>query len=96
VRGVFEDPSVAEEVDQARDKWIRADDVWTAVTWVLARDPTVGYPLSESGSVRAFTYDGARSAKMPTVVVVYTIDATDITIRATTWSDAKFPAAGHA
>jgi hypothetical protein len=96
VLGVFEDPAVATEVDDARDKWNRADDVWMAVTWVLARDPHVGYPLTEGGASRAFTYEGARSAQMPTVVVLYTIGATDITIKATTWTDAKSPAAGRA
>jgi hypothetical protein len=50
------------------------------VTWALARDPTVGEPLSESGKARAFTFHGARSIDMPTITVLYEIQPTLIII----------------
>ncbi len=71
VRDVAEEPSVTEDVEDAKLQWPRAQDVWDTITWVLARDPEIGVPVYESGAYRAFTYEGARSGNLPTATVLY-------------------------
>ena len=49
MREVVESSEVMSAVDDAESMWTRFDDAWSAVTWVLSRDPTVGSPLTEGG-----------------------------------------------
>lgn len=88
MRGVFLDISAQFEVDSACVKWERGEHVWRTVELILAHDPEVGTPSSESGATRSFTWEGAYSARLPTVTVIYTFNKTDVTVQATRWSDA--------
>lgn len=42
MRSIREEPDVQRAVDEACDRWERAQEAWDALTWVLARDPTIG------------------------------------------------------
>lgn len=95
-RDVFEDEAVRVVVDEACERWARADDVWQAVTWAVARDPTVGVQLSESGNARSLTLDGARSIDAPTVTIVYTFDEHSVTIHRARFENARAMNAGRA
>jgi hypothetical protein len=55
------DLDVEAELQEARLRWLRADDAWEMIEWVLARDPTKGTPISESGLARSFVFDGSPS-----------------------------------
>lgn len=90
MRGVREDEQVRLAVDAACQKWDRAIDAWETVCWALSRDPTVGKPLNEAGSVRGTIFDGARSIKMPSIDVIYTYDSQYITLK-----DARFYDSPH-
>jgi hypothetical protein len=96
MRSIVEETEVSEAVDDARERWARADDAWNAVTWALMRDPAVGVPLSETGKARALTFDGARSIDMPTIMVVYEFDAQFVTIKSARFEDAAATHAGRA
>ena len=74
MRTVVEQPRVSRALDDAKDRWKRAQDAWDTVLWVIARDAEgAGKALTESGAIRSFTLDGARSIELPTVIVVYEI-----------------------
>lgn len=94
--GVFLDETARRGMDAAAEKWPRADDVWIVVEYVLAHDPEVSTALNESGRLRAFTWDGAASAQLPTVDVIYAIGSTDITIKSMRWRNAQNARAGRA
>jgi hypothetical protein len=96
VFSIVEDSLVSRAIDDAKDKWTRADDAWDAITWILARDLTCGLPVTESGKTRAFTLDGARSIDMPTVTVLYEITPIGVVIRDAKFEPAKFAQAGRA
>lgn len=89
LRGLFEEPEVADARDEAELKWSRSQDSWDAIIFILQNDPTAGRPLNENGSVRALILEGARSKDIPTLEVVYTVDRDDFTIRKAVFSDAK-------
>jgi hypothetical protein len=95
VRTVIEDTSVTEKVEAAKLRWLRADDAWNVVSWVVARDPTLGVAITESGNTRTFTYDGVQSIKMPTITVVYEITTTTVVIRDVDFQDAKYVHSGR-
>lgn len=80
MRSVREAPSAQDAIDDAREKWPRVDEAWEAIFWVLARDPTVGVPLTEFGQLRAFTFEGRFIYEIPTIVVIYEFDQEVITI----------------
>ena len=52
MRTIREEVAAQRAVDAACERWAGADEAWSVVTWVLARDPTVGRPLREGGNVR--------------------------------------------
>lgn len=89
--GVFEDPGVMHEVNEARLKWDWAEDVFELTKWAIALDPEAGKPVTESGITRAYTYQGARSGPFPSpsCTVLYSIGATDITIHKVRFQNAK-------
>jgi hypothetical protein len=97
VRTVVEQPRVSRVLDDAKDRWPRAQDAWDTILWVLARDPEgVGMALTESGATQSFTLDGARSIGLPTVTVLYEIRLFEIVLHDARFSDAKFAIAGRA
>jgi hypothetical protein len=91
VRTRRHEPAAAKSFDLACEKWERAEEVWNAMEWNLARDPKVGHVLSESGSVRAYLIQGAQSVGWPTLTVIYTIEAEDLIVI----HEATFETAGH-
>lgn len=96
MRDVFEDSSVSAEVDQAKDRWKRAEDAWDALVWTISREPELGQPLTESGSTRALTLEGARSIDLPTVTAVYDVEEARVTITDVKFEDAAYGQAGTA
>lgn len=96
--GIREDSPATAAYEAATLKWSRADDAWQGVTWTLAHDPTTGdsTPLTESGDVRAYTSEGARSIGLPTLTVVYRFDRQYVTILEARFADAKAPFSGRA
>ena len=96
--GVFEEPSAAKAYDDACERWTRASDALEAVKYVLVHDPEPpdSVVVDELGRVRALTWHGAKSADMPTIVVVYVWDTQNITILEARFSNAKAQQFGHA
>jgi hypothetical protein len=96
VRSVIEDSRVSRAIDDAKLKWPRAGDAWDAVVWVIARDPSIGRPLTESGNVRSFTFDGAKSIGLPTVTVLYEVQHIVIVVHDALFQEPTFAQAGRA
>ena len=96
MRSLIEEASVREAVDEALDKWPRANDAWMAVQWAIARDPEIGDPVTESGNIRSFAQDGARSIGLPTVRVMYELQEPYVIIREVLFEDSKYGLTGHA
>jgi hypothetical protein len=92
VRSVREDFEAQAAADDAFEKWARAQESWDAVKWVLARDPSIGIPLTEGSRLRAFTYVGGWAYEIPTIVVLYEVDAQFVTIKSARFQDAESPA----
>ena len=90
------DEGARKSLVSAIDKWSDAERAWEAIEWALARDPFVGVPFTESGNVRGFVYDGARSIDQPDVEVVYEITKDEIIVRSAEFCDAKATQAGRA
>ena len=93
---VVEQPSVATAVDQALQKWSRAQDAWDAVTWVLARDPEFGTALTESGKTRSLTLEGARAIGLPNVTVVYELRNGQVIVHDVQFGEGTYARAGRA
>ena len=95
--GVREDSAATAAYEEAVLRWTRAADAWSGMTWILARDLiSDSKALTESGNLRAFTTEGARSIDLPTLTVIYEHDSQYVTIRDARFSDAKAPFAGRA
>ncbi len=92
---VREDNAARTALDAAMEKSTRTLDAWDAITWVIARDPKAGDPVTESGLVRAYTLDGARSIDLPTVTLLYGISAFYIIVHDAKFEDAKYGQAGR-
>lgn len=95
-RDIALDDPVAEAVDDACLRWPGADLAWQVVEWGLAHDPQIGLALNESGTVRAFIYDGAKSIGQPDIQVIYEIEGDRIIVRKATFSEPKLGYAGRA
>lgn len=80
MRGVIHSKDAAEAYDDACEKWARADDAWLAAEWTIVHDPMAGMAMNEGGTVRAFTFEGAKSIGLPTLTIVYGYDRRNITI----------------
>ena len=87
MRTVRLDLIVDAELEDARLRWSRVDDAWNMIEWVLARDPTKGDPLTESGSARSFVFVGSNAHDMPNIQVVYVDEDPHITIKSVKFSD---------
>ena len=81
MRDVRYDSEAAKAIDEASEVWDRADIAVGMIEWAIARDPTVGQPLTESGVSRVLTICGAISIGMPTVTYAYEIEQHYITVR---------------
>lgn len=92
MRSVRTEFSVDEALERARPEWERLDDAWAMIEWVLARDPTKGIPLSESGRVRAFVFEGSNAHSMPNIEVVYVEDPPYVTIKSVRFSRPTYSA----
>ena len=88
MRTVVESSAVMALVDDAAQRWQRAEDAWAAVTWVLAHDPSAGLPLVEGGQLRTLVYEGSRAHDMPTIFVLYEITRDEVVIRQAEFRDA--------
>lgn len=97
-KGVFESPEAADAFDAACNQWDRAEDGWETVKWVLAHDPEPAdsYVLDDAGRHRVLTWQGASSAHMPTITVVYEWDNENVTILDARFENAKAQRFGHA
>ena len=94
---IVEDPDAQRALDDAIERWEGTPIAWDAVTWVLMRDPNLGKALTEDGSIRAFTYEGARSIKQPTITMVYEIVGKhEIVIRDARFTEPKYGQVGRA
>lgn len=58
MRGVRHEAEADAALRIALERWERADEVWDAALWNIAREPTVGVPVTESGRVRSLTITG--------------------------------------
>ena len=94
--GVREQPAAQASADAAFEEWTRAEEAWDAIKWALARDPTVGEPLTEGGHLRALTFEGATAYDMPTIVVLYDFDTEFVTIHSASFSAARTGQPGRA
>jgi hypothetical protein len=89
MRSVIESAEVMADVDEAKERWARTQDAWDALFWVLARDPTVGVPLTEGGHLRSLVFDGSWAHEMPSIHVLYEITEQEVTIHKAHFSDAS-------
>lgn len=64
--------------------------------WLLARDPTIGVPLSEQGRLRVFTLEGRYIYQIPTIVVIYDYTNDVITIQSARFTEPKAGETGSA
>ncbi len=69
-----EEESVVDALALACQKWSRADEAWSLVTWIISQAPKDGEPLNESGSLRLLIWHGARSTDMPDIKVIYVLE----------------------
>lgn len=69
-----------EAYDDACEIWERADHAWLTVEFTIARDPEAGRALNEAGTLWAYTFQGAGSAKLPTLTVIYRFDAQTVDV----------------
>jgi hypothetical protein len=95
-RDVILDEAARLALDSATITWGDTERAWQAIEWTLARDPQVGVPLNDTGSVRAFVYQGAKSIGQPDIEVIYEIQAHSVVIRNAVFSNARASHAGRA
>lgn len=84
------------EVHRAEVRWRRGGLAWETVCFVIARDPEIGVPITESGITRALTIPGSRAIDEPTVTVVYEIQPDLIIVHDIRFEDAESHQAGSA
>lgn len=94
-RDVRYDSPAMQAIDDACEKWERADDAIMLIEYAVARDPTEGKAITESGGVRVMTLQGAASIRIPTVTYLYEFDDRYITVREALFSDAKPQKTAH-
>jgi hypothetical protein len=87
MRTVRQDLSVDPDLEDACLRWVRTQDAWDMIVWVLARDPTAGEPTTEGGSARSLVFDGSWAHDMPTIQILYVIEGPYVTIKAAAFRD---------
>lgn len=96
MRSIREELQVQDAVDEACERWTRAEDAWEAVKWAVTRDPYIGTPLTEGGLARSLTLEGRWAWDMPTITVLYEIDLHVIKMMSVLFSDAQTGPVGTA
>lgn len=96
MKDVRYEKSAQEACDAALEKWERADEAIQIIEWVILRDEKIGDPLFETGNIRTVTVDGARSAHLPKVTILYEITDTVIVFHSMNFEDATYAQAGRA
>ena len=91
-----EETCVSDQLEFACQKWNNAALVWEHVTWALARDPKIGRPLNEEGTLRLLSWVGARSVDMPDVELMYRLENPTIRLLEVIFKDAKSAFSGTA
>lgn len=87
MRTVRQEPAVDAALDEACLRWSRTEDAWGMITWVLARDPTTGEPVTEGGLARSLVFVGSWAHEMPTIQILYVFDEAYVTIHAAEFRD---------
>lgn len=90
MRSVRLEIEVDDALAEASDEWARLNEAWEMIEWVLARDPTVGDPLTEGGQARSFVFEGAHSHDMPNIQVIYVVEREYVTIKSVRFSAPTF------
>lgn len=93
---LIEEEAARKALDDAELIWEGAYSAWEAATWVVIHDPLVGVKVTESGRTRAFTYEGARSIKQPTVTILYETRGDTTVIHDAIFKEAPYAQAGRA
>lgn len=88
-RNIIESDEVRLSRNEAELKWDGANRAWESATLVLAYDPEVGTSVTESGNVRTFIWQGARSSGLPTVQVLYEDSPPFLEVLELRFSDAR-------
>ncbi|GLS36373.1 hypothetical protein GCM10010869_19620 [Mesorhizobium tianshanense] len=96
MKGFREEDRVRLARDLAETKWSRANDAWESITWTILHDETCGFPMNETGTVRGYVWDGARSIDLPSIEVIYEIQLDLIIIHEADFRDAPYRQAGRA
>jgi hypothetical protein len=87
MRTIRLDTVVDAELEDAKRRWARVDDAWDAIEWTLARDPSIGDPLTEGGLARSFVYAGSYAHEMPTIQIIYVTDEHYVTIKSVRFTE---------
>lgn len=91
-----EETRVSNAVQEASERWARAHEAWEFVTWLIARDPSCGSRLTESGDLRVLFWGGGRSIGMPDIRVTYRVSDNLVELEDAKFSEAKYAFAGRA
>jgi hypothetical protein len=83
-------------VDEAIQKWHGTEIAWNAIEWTLIHEPSCGAIIFESGRLRAFAFDGAKSVGWPDIRVIYEVTKEFVIIHDATFKDPKTNKAGSA
>ncbi len=79
---LIEEPGITAALTSAADKFPRTWDAWQALTWVLARNPTIGFLLNDVPPPPRYLYkQAAMTAGVQTMTVVYSFNNSAITIQ---------------
>jgi hypothetical protein len=89
LRDIRYEPEAQQTCDDACEWYTRAHDQIELIEWIIARDPTEGMSITESGKTRALTVPGALSISAPTVTYVYEMEDQYITVKSARFVDAK-------
>jgi hypothetical protein len=96
MKGFIEEEWVRQVRDEAEVKWPRARDAWEAITWIIMHDEACGLPLNEAGNIRGYVFDGAKSAHLPSVEVIYEIQTNEVVVRDARFYEAPYTQHGRA
>jgi hypothetical protein len=89
LRDIRYDPEALQAIQDAEEWWARTEDAVALIEFAIARDPTEGKALTESGALRLLTVWGASSVGIPTVTYLYEVDPRYITVKEARFADAK-------
>jgi len=87
LRDIRYETEAQQACDDASERWLRADEQISLLEWIVVRDPTEGFALTESGKTRALTIHGMITNSAPTVTFVYEIEPHLICVKAAKFDD---------